>query len=121
MEPVFQVVRHGEAVVGHFCIITQSARYEVPVEEGPQTETKGRPECGNTDGISKTGQAHEHPAAHIRGFGTHGSNPRAETASAQDIVTEALLGPGVVDTDGQHGQEIEGKGAQNDNICLKHE
>ena len=93
----------------------------MPVEEGPQTEAKGGPEGRNADGIGKTGQAHEHPATHIRSFGTHRSNPRPKTASAQNIVTEALLGPGVIDTNRQHGQEIEGKGAQNDNICLKHE
>lgn len=77
-EPVGQVVRDGEAVIGYFRVVTESLGNENPVGPGTDDEADAGPKGGKTMEVSVSRKAHEHPAAHVRCFSAHGGEPRSQ-------------------------------------------
>lgn len=92
----------------------------MPVEVGADGDADGNPRRRNACRVGKAGHAHEHPAAHVGRFGTHGRNPRPQAAAAENIVAQPLLGAGIINADCQHGPEVEDEGGQNRQIILHH-
>ena len=64
-------------------VYSESFSYKQPVEICTDRKPRRRPEgFGHTGHKGKAGHTHKQPAAHIRGFGTHGRYQRAELSSS---------------------------------------
>ena len=73
----------GDGIVCANAVTAKTLGYDEPVEVGSYRKTEGRPKgIGKTAPIGDAGKPHQKPSAHIRGFGTHGSYPRAERSAS---------------------------------------
>ena len=85
-------VRHGDGVICHVGVDTDSLGNDEPVEIRTDGKTNGCP-CSvrNTGEVSDAGQTHEEPAAHVRGFGTHSRYKGTKLSAAQVKVIYILI------------------------------
>ncbi len=79
-ETVRQIVRDGEAVIGHFGVVTKPFGNQEPIRPGTDDETDAGPEGRKAVEIGVARKPHEHPAAHVRCLGAHGREPRTHFA-----------------------------------------
>ena len=119
LEPVGQVVRNGEAVIGHFRIISKPLGHKDPVRPGADNEANARPERRQTMKIGIPRQSHEHPAAHIRSLGAHGRKPRSQLPVPQNVGRQILLPPGIIKADTHHQYQVQYKGQRNGPIIFQ--
>ena len=79
-EAVRQIVRDGEAIIGHFGVVAKPFGNQEPIRPGADDEADAGPECGKAMEIGVARKSHEHPAAHVRRLGAHGREPRTHFA-----------------------------------------
>ena len=106
---------------GGLGISAEALGHDQPVEIGARRKTDGGP-AGIRDAgeIGDAGQAHQEPAAHIRGFRAHGRDQGPELSAAQVEIAHGLIFFGKLDADAHHGEKINGHGDQHRDLCSTH-
>jgi len=112
LEAVREVIRQRQRVVVVLGVHAQAPGDEQPVQPGANDQADGDPAFRQTGDEDRTGQAHQQPAAHIRGTGRQRSDEAAEAATAEDVVVEVLGGAVSDETDQDHRRDVDQKGDQ---------
>ena len=106
VKTVFKKVRQRNGIVGDFGVNTQALRNKTPVQPCAERKPDSNPESAYACNISITRQAHQHPAAHIRGFRAHCRNPRADFTTAEHIALHIACILHMVKPDGKQHNKI---------------
>ena len=84
-ETVRQIVRDGERIIRDLRVVTKACGDEDPVRPCTDDEADACPEGREPVQVRIARQSHQHPAAHIRGFRTHGCQPWSQFAVSKDV------------------------------------
>ena len=102
-------------------VAADAARHDEPVQIRAHCKADGRPSGLRQAGqIRHTRQAHQKPAAHIRGLGAHGGNEGPQLASAQIEVIHRVVLFRKPYADTQHGSQVNDNGQHDANLCARH-
>ena len=118
LKPVGQIIRNGEAVISHFRVISKPLGYKDPVCPGTDDKADARPESGKAVEVGISRQPHKHPAAHIRSFGAHGSEPWSQLPVPQNVGRQIFLPPGIIKTDTHHQYQVQYESQRNGPIIF---
>ena len=109
LEAVGQVVGQGERIACALGVQAQPRRHQAPVEIGARHQADGDPRFGQARHIDRARQAHEQPAAHVRGAGRQRGDEAAQAAPAQDVVRQVLGAQVAQGADAQHRHQVDGE------------
>ena len=118
---VLQEFRQRQRVVGELRVLAQARSDEVPVGPGADGDADGNPAGVEAGEVGIARHAHEHPAAHIRGFGGERGDPGAELAVAEEVVAHIACAAVVIHADGHHEADVEHKGIDDGKIMSQNE
>ena len=113
---VLEKVRQRQGVVCHLRIAAQPLCHKVPVCPGAKAQAHRNPCRAETCQVCCSRHTHHHPAAHVRGLGTHGRNPGSQLAVADDIIIHAVCLAVVINADCHHQCQINDKCANYQDI-----
>ncbi len=110
IEAVLQEIRQSQGVVGKLRIPPQPLCHKMPICPGTQAQTHGNPGRAKACQIGCSRHAHHHPAAHVRGLGTHCRNPGSQLAVADYIIIHAVCFAIIINSNGHHQSKIDNEG-----------
>ncbi len=100
-EAVAEKVRDSDGVAGKHGIGAEPPGDEQPVKPGADGKTDRGPEgIAQAEPVGEARQAHQQPAAHVRGLGAEGGDPGSDRPVTDEKVLAAAVGaPGIIDAD----------------------
>ncbi len=107
LEAVREIVRQGQRVVVVLGVHAQATGNEQPVEPGADDQADGDPAFRQAGDEDRAGQAHQQPAAHVRGARRQRGDEATEAAPAEDVVREVLGGTVGDEADQDHRGDVD--------------
>ncbi|MNH05612.1 hypothetical protein D3C79_649550 [compost metagenome] len=106
-EAAGEVIRQGQGIAVVLSLHTQTAGNEQPVQVGTDDQTDGDPAFRQARHIDGTRQAHQQPAAHVRGTGRQCGYNATEATAAEDVVRKVVGGAIGHEADQHHCRDID--------------
>ena len=105
----------------HMCVAADSFCHDPPVYVSSDRKANGCPACiCNTGKISKSRQAHQKPAAHVRSLCTHSCDKWTKLSSSKIEIRTVIIVLGAKITYKDHCTQIDDNGCHYTNMCCCH-
>ena len=108
-EAVREEIRERNGVTAEVAVLAEPAAHDFPVEVRANDKADTDPGFRKATHENGTREAHQEPAAHIRGLGRHGDHPLIHAAVAEVVGVQAIGFAREIRSNAKHHQQIKNK------------